>query len=98
MAWLSLRSEQVAVHGAEPLFFFHFENLLRANASTLKTQFGKWAGTENKKQSQRGSFGGFFLSFYHGFLSYYQMNESEVLARPSDIFSQWGVVSVSVIN
>lgn len=37
--------------------FFYF---LRANASTLKTQFGKWAETENKKQSQRGSFGGFF--------------------------------------
>lgn len=89
MAWLGLRSDQVAVHGAEPLFFY----FLRANASTLKTQFGKWAETENKKQSQRGSFG-VFLSFHHGFLFYYQMNESELFAQPSDVFSQWD----SVIN
>lgn len=83
MAWLGLRSEQVAVHGAEDLFL-----LPACQRIHIKNAIWKMSRDREQEAKSKRQFWGGFLSFHHGFLFCYQMNESELFARPSDVFSR----------
>lgn len=82
MAWLGLRSEQVAVHGAEALFL-----LPACQRIHIKNAIWKMSRDREQEAKSKRQFWGVFV-FPSWLFVYYQMNESELFARPSDVFSR----------